>query len=674
MAEHGIEDENIDNVEENEVKSAKPKSKTPLLDNFGKDLTKLAAEGKMEPVIGRQDEIDQIIQILSRKKKSNPLCVGAPGVGKSAIVEGLALRIVNKQVSRILHDKRIFTLDLSSMVAGTKFRGQFEERMKGVIEELEQNPDIIIFIDEIHTLIGSGNSAGSMDGANMLKPSLARGSIKVIGATTFAEFKKSIETDKALLRRFQKVVVDEPSKEETLEILRQIKGLYEEHHNVTYSEESLIAAVEFADRYVPNMAFPDKAIDFVDSVGSSIHIKNMGVSPKLVELENKLVEIKKEKEKSVILQQYEISVKKREEELSVGREIELEKIAWLKLEKEKNRVVVTDEDVIATASKMTGIPVAKLSTDEGVRIMNMATELEKRVIGQDEAVKAMAEVIQRNKAGLNDGKKPIGVFLFLGSTGTGKTELAKALAEYLFFNEKALIKLNMSEYSMNHEVAKLIGSPPGFVAHDEGGQLTEKVKNQPYSVILLDEMEKGHHLVHNMFLQVFNDGSITSGKGEEINFKNTIIIMTSNVGASRSNVKHVGFDTPNEIERKVSIVQGELKKYFNPEFLNRIDETIVFNQLTEENIDKITEIHVNNFAKHVEKQGYKLNVSDEVKKLIAKEGYSPEFGARPILRMITKYLQTPISKELLLKKFSKGDTIFVVWDAKKEEIKVSKKK
>ena len=414
MAEPGIADENIDNVEENEVKSAKPKSKTPLLDNFGKDLTKLAAEGKMEPVIGRQDEIDQIIQILSKKKKSNPLLVALPGAGKTAIVEGLALRIVNKQVSRILHDKRIFTLDLSSMVAGTKFRGQFEERMKGVIEELEQNPDIIIFIDEIHTLIGSGNSAGSMDGANMLKPSLARGSIKVIGATTFAEFKKSIETDKALLRRFQKVVVDEPSKEETLEILRQIKGLYEEHHNVTYSEESLIAAVEFADRYVPNMAFPDKAIDFVDSVGSSIHIKNMGVSPKLVELENKLVEIKKEKEKSVILQQYEISVKKREEELSVGREIELEKIAWLKLEKEKNRVVVTDEDVIATASKMTGIPVAKLSTDEGVRIMNMATELEKRVIGQDEAVKAMAEVIQRNKAGLNDGKKPIGVFLFLG--------------------------------------------------------------------------------------------------------------------------------------------------------------------------------------------------------------------------------------------------------------------
>ena len=674
MAEE-IHDENQGQNAPNETSTRKKdKTKTPMLDSFGRDLTKMASEGKLEQVIGREQEIDRVIQILSRKKKNNPVLIGEPGVGKTAIAEGLAMKIVEKNVSRVLHGSRIISLDLSLVVAGTKYRGQFEERMKAIIDEIEQNEDVIVFIDELHTIIGAGNAAGSLDASNMIKPALARGLMQVIGATTIDEYKKTIEKDGAMERRFQKVMVEEPSVEQTKEIIHQAKKMYEDFHGVTFDDEAIDSAVEMADRYITGRFFPDKAFDVIDEVGSRTHIDNLKTPPEIIEVENQIEEVKKEKDAFVKSQQYEQAAKIRDKEKELIRRLELLKSDWEKQEKD-NRFPVTEAEVAKVMSKMLGIPVTKITEDEGVKLINMPEELKKRVVGQDNAVVKVAEAIQRNRAGLNNPNKPIASFIFLGSTGVGKTELAKGLAKYLFNDEDAMIKIDMSEYTEPHTIAQLKGSPPGYVGYEEGGQLTEKVRNKPYSVVLFDEIEKAHPLVHNIFLQILDEGKLTDGKGLTVNFKNTIIIMTSNVGTKElSEYKSVGFGLgeakPVDIE---AIVQKALKGKFKPEFLNRLDEQVIFNRLTKENIAEITDIHINNFSKLVEKQGYSLDVSKSVRDIIAKDGYTDEFGARPILRMITKYIQTPVSKELLLKKFKNGDTIKVDWDNKKEEIKVSKK-
>jgi len=654
----------------------KDKSKTPMLDNFGKDLTKMALDGKLEQVIGRNDEIDRVIQILSRKKKNNPVLIGQPGVGKTAIVEGLAMRIIEKKVSRILHGRRIIALDLSLVVAGTKYRGQFEERMKAIVDEIEQNPDVIVFIDELHTIIGAGNSAGSLDASNMIKPALARGLMQVIGATTIDEYKKSIEKDGAMERRFQKVMVEEPSLEETREILHQAKASYEEHHGVKFEDDAIESAVDYADRYVTNRFFPDKAFDVIDEVGSRVHIDNLKTPPEILRLENEIEEIKKQKDVFVKSQQYEQAAKIRDKEKILISQYETATKQWEDSEK-SNRIPITEADVAKVVSRMIGVPVTKITEDEGVKLLKMSDEIQKRVIGQDKAVVKIAEAIQRNRAGLNNPKKPIASFLFIGPTGVGKTELAKSLAEYLFNDEDAMIKIDMSEYTEPHTIAQLKGSPPGYVGYEEGGQLTEKVRNKPYCVVLFDEIEKAHPLVHNIFLQILDEGKLTDGKGLTVNFKNTIIIMTSNVGTKElSESKSLGFNLGNVKDelRVEAIIEKALKKQFKPEFLNRLDEQVIFNKLSKENIMEITEVHLRGFAKRVEKQGYKIEFSDSIKELIVKDGYSEEFGGRPILRMITKHVQTPVSKQLLLKKFSQGDTILVNWDDKKEEVQVTKKK
>jgi len=654
----------------------KDKSKTPMLDNFGKDLTKMALDGKLEQVIGRNDEIDRVIQILSRKKKNNPVLIGQPGVGKTAIVEGLAMRIIEKKVSRILHGRRIIALDLSLVVAGTKYRGQFEERMKAIVDEIEQNPDVIAFIDELHTIIGAGNSAGSLDASNMIKPALARGLMQVIGATTIDEYKKSIEKDGAMERRFQKVMVEEPSLEETREILHQAKASYEEHHGVKFEDDAIDSAVDYADRYVTNRFFPDKAFDVIDEVGSRVHIDNLKTPPEILRLENEIEEIKKQKDVFVKSQQYEQAAKIRDKEKILISQYETATKQWEDSEK-SNRIPITEADVAKVVSRMIGVPVTKITEDEGVKLLKMSDEIQKRVIGQDKAVVKIAEAIQRNRAGLNNPKKPIASFLFIGPTGVGKTELAKSLAEYLFNDEDAMIKIDMSEYTEPHTIAQLKGSPPGYVGYEEGGQLTEKVRNKPYCVVLFDEIEKAHPLVHNIFLQILDEGKLTDGKGLTVNFKNTIIIMTSNVGTKElSESKSLGFNLGNVKDelRVEAIIEKALKKQFKPEFLNRLDEQVIFNKLSKENIMEITEVHLRGFAKRVEKQGYKIEFSDSIKELIVKDGYSEEFGGRPILRMITKHVQTPVSKQLLLKKFSQGDTILVNWDDKKEEVQVTKKK
>jgi ATP-dependent Clp protease ATP-binding subunit ClpC len=546
--------------------------------------------------------------------------------------------------------------------------------MKAIIDEIEQNEDVIVFIDELHTIIGAGNAAGSLDASNMIKPALARGLMQVIGATTIDEYKKTIEKDGAMERRFQKVMIAEPSVQQTKEIIHQAKKMYEDFHGVTFDNEAIDSAVEMADRYITGRFFPDKAFDVIDEVGSRTHIDNLKTPPEVIEVENEIEEVQKQKDAFVKSQQYEQAAKIRDKEKELNRRLELLKAEWENSEK-NNRFPVTEADVAKVMSKMLGIPVTKITEDEGVKLINMPEELKKRVVGQDKAVVKVAEAIQRNRAGLNNPNKPIASFIFLGSTGVGKTELAKSLAKYLFNDEDAMIKIDMSEYTEPHTIAQLKGSPPGYVGYEEGGQLTEKVRNKPYSVVLFDEIEKAHPLVHNIFLQILDEGKLTDGKGLTVNFKNTIIIMTSNVGTKElSEYKSVGFglgDTKAvDIE---AIVQKALKGKFKPEFLNRLDEQVIFNRLSKENIDEITGIHIENFSKLVEKQGYKIEVSNAVRELISKDGYTDEFGARPILRMITKYIQTPVSKELLLKKFKAGDKIFVDWDKKKEEIKVSKK-
>jgi ATP-dependent Clp protease ATP-binding subunit ClpC len=654
------------------------KTKTPVLDAFSRDLTKMAVEKKLEAVIGREKEIERLIQILTRKKKNNPVLVGFPGVGKTAIAEGLAMRIANKDVTRALHDKRLVLLDLSLLVAGTKFRGQFEERMKVIMEEVERNGNIILFIDELHTIMGAGNVSGGLDASNMIKPALAKGVLRMIGATTFDEYKTSIEKDGATERRFQKIICDEPSAEETIQIVTQSIASYEEHHNVTFTPEAIKAAVEFADRYITTRYFPDKAFDVIDEAGSRSHLDNMRTSPEIQALEERQKQVAEEKILVVKQQRYEEAARIRETERQLEREIKLAKLAWEDLEKQ-NRVIVT-EDVIATVvSKMIGIPVTKLTQDEGEKLIEMPQELEKSVIGQPEAVRKVCESIQRNRAGLNDPSKPIASFLFLGSTGIGKTQLAKKLAQYLFNDADALIRFDMSEFAEPHTIAQLKGSPPGYIGYEEGGQLTEKVRNKPYAVILFDEIEKAHPLIYNLLLQILDEGKLTDAKGLTVNFKNTIIIMTSNIGTSElAQAKGLGFGIKGNDVDIISVVTKALKKSFKPEFINRLDETIIFNRLTPENIHEITKLNLKDWAKNIEKQGYKIEVTPALENFLGTKGYNDEFGARPINRMIKDYVQTPVAKELLKKHFVPGDTILIdinpnKKDEKDEDVIVSKK-
>lgn len=649
-------------------------SKTPTIDTFGRDITDLALNDMLDPVIGREDEIDRLIQILSRRKKNNPVLIGEPGVGKTAIVEGIAKKIVEKQVSRILHDKRIVELEMSAIVAGTKYRGQFEERMKAIIEELEENQDIIVFIDEIHTIIGTGNSAGSLDVANMIKPALARGVIQCIGATTIDEYKKSIEKDGALERRFQKVKVEPPSLEETKEILMRIKSYYEDFHNVSFNEEAIDACINYAERYVNDRFFPDKAIDIMDEVGSRVHIDNINVPESIVKLELEIDKQKEDKANYIKRQEFERAAESRDSINKIERELTLEKVKWDKNSKE-NKVDVVIDEIARVVSKMTGIPVKKLSEDEGIRLIKMPEELKARVIGQDEAVEKVSEAVQRSAAGFHNPNRPIASFLFLGRTGVGKTELTKALAEYLFENEDSLIRLDMSEYMEPHSISRMIGSPPGYVGYDEGGQLADEVRNKPYSVVLFDEIEKAHRDVSNVLLQILDEGKLTDGLGREVDFKNTIIIMTSNIGVKELDVSPVGFDTGVDSEMNVNdVIAKSLKKVFRPEFINRIDEKVVFNTLKKEHIAQIIDIHVKKLEKRMMDRGnYKLTITKKMKDFLLSEGYNEEFGARPVLRAVTKYVQNPASKAVLKGEIKEGDTMSVDYNQKTGEVLVKKK-
>lgn len=650
--------------------SKKNKSSTPLLDNFGKDLTKMVSSGKIDPAIGREVEIDRVIQILSRKKKNNPVLVGMPGVGKTAIVEALASKIVEKKVSVVLHDKRIVSLDISLIVAGTKYRGQFEERMKAIMDEIENNPNVILFIDELHTIIGAGNSAGSLDVSNIIKPALARGTMQVIGATTIDEYKKSIEKDGAMERRFQKVMVEEPSPDETKEILKSVKGVYEDFHNVKYDEEAIDSAVDFSVRYMTSRYLPDKAIDILDEVGARVHIDNMKIPAELEVLENKLSALKQEKNEVIKSQRYEQAAKIRDKERELIKDIEITKFNWQNLQK-ANRIRVSEVDIAKVVSKMIGIPVTQITEDEGVRLMKMADDLKNRVIGQDDAVEKVSESIQRSRAGLSNPKKPLATFLFLGSTGIGKTELCKALADYLFNDDDSLIRIDMSEYMEPHSVSKLIGSPPGYVGHGEGGQLTEKVRNKPYSVVLFDEIEKGHRDVLNVMLQLLDEGKLTDGDGVEVNFKNTVIIMTSNIGTQELiDNKPMGFGSEglnSDLENQ-RIIEKALKKSIRPELINRIDEIVIFKKLGEHEILKIVNLNLEKFKRTVNSLGIEVLFTENIIDYIAKEGYSEEFGARPILRAITKFVETPLSKDLLVKKYKSGDSITIDFDSEKGTI------
>jgi ATP-dependent Clp protease ATP-binding subunit ClpC len=650
-------------------------SKTPALDSFGKDITFLASNGELDPVIGREDEIDRLIQILSRRKKNNPVLIGDPGVGKTAIVEGIAKKIVDKKVSRILHDKRIIELEMSSIVAGTKYRGQFEERMKAILEELEENQDVIVFIDEIHTIIGTGNAQGSLDVANMIKPALARGIIQCIGATTVDEYKKTIEKDGALERRFQKVKVNPPSLEDTKKILMNIKEHYENFHNVHFSEEAIDACINYAERYITERQFPDKAIDIMDEVGSRVHIDNINVPESILNLEKDIEKQIELKSKHIKRQEFELAADSRDSIKKLEKQLEIDKSNWDKQSKE-NKVDVIIEEINRVVSKMTGIPVKKLTDDEGMKLIKMPEELKARVIGQDDAVEKVCEAVQRSAAGFHNPNRPIASFLFLGRTGVGKTELTKSLAEYMFGNKESLIRLDMSEYMEPHSVSRMIGSPPGYVGHDEGGQLADAVKNNPYSVILFDEIEKAHRDVSNILLQILDEGMLTDGLGREINFKNTIIIMTSNIGVKELDVNPVGFGADTTSDMNVNdVIAKSLKKVFRPEFINRIDEKVVFNSLKEEDIMKIVEIHIESLRKRMKNNGeYQLTVTKRMKDFLLKESYSEEFGARPVIRAVTKFIQNPASKAVLKGEIKQGDKISVDYNVKKEEVIVKKLK
>lgn len=657
-------------------KTSDPKSKTPVLDNFGRDLTRAAEEGKLDPIVGRSKEIERVSQILSRRKKNNPILIGEPGVGKSAIAEGLALRIVQRKVSRVLFNKRIVTLDLASLVAGTKYRGQFEERMKAVMNELEKSPDVILFIDEIHTIIGAGGASGSLDASNMFKPALARGEIQCIGATTLDEYRQYIEKDGALDRRFQKVIIDPTSVDETVEILNNIKEKYEEHHHVTYTPEALKACVTLTNRYITDRFLPDKAIDALDEAGSRVHLSNIHVPQNIVELENKVADIKNEKNKVVRSQKYEEAARLRDNEKQLLEQLETAKKVWDD-ETKNQRFTVDEENVAEVVAMMSGIPVQRVAQAETARLINMPNELKGKVIGQDEAIKKVVKAIQRNRAGLKDPNKPIGSFIFLGPTGVGKTELAKVLAKYLFDSEDSLIRIDMSEYMEKFAVSRLIGAPPGYVGYEEGGQLTEKVRRKPYSVVLLDEIEKAHPDVFNLLLQVLDDGMLTDSLGRKVDFKNTIIIMTSNIGSRQLKDfgSGVGFTTAAKSgamdEHSKGVIENALKKAFAPEFLNRIDDVIVFSSLSKEHIHSIIDIELERLYKRISDLGYKIKLTDEAKDFIAEKGYDSNFGARPLKRAIQKYIEDNLAEEIIKAEMAEGDSIEMVFDKENNTLKAN---
>jgi len=654
-------------------KGSESKSKTPVLDNFGRDLTKYAEDGKLDPIVGREKEIERVSQILSRRKKNNPILIGEPGVGKSAIAEGLALRIVQKKVSRVLFNKRIVTLDLASLVAGTKYRGQFEERMKAVMNELEKSPDIILFIDEIHTIIGAGGATGSLDASNMFKPALARGELQCIGATTLDEYRQYIEKDGALERRFQKVVIDPATVEETMQILENIKEKYEDHHNVVYTEDAIKACVTLTDRYITDRHLPDKAIDALDEAGSRVHITNIKVPKNIIEIEKKIDEIKAKKSHVVKSQKYEEAAQLRDTERTLLKELDDAKTAWEE-ETKNNKETVSEESVAEVVSMMSGVPVQRVAQAEGDRLFKMFDEIHDKVIGQNDAIKKVVKAIQRNRAGLKDPNKPIGSFIFLGPTGVGKTQLAKVLARYLFDSEDALIRIDMSEYMEKFAVSRLVGAPPGYVGYEEGGQLTEKVRRKPYSIVLLDEIEKAHPDVFNLLLQALDDGILTDSLGRKINFKNTIIIMTSNIGARQLKDfgQGVGFATSAKKEsvdeHSASVIQNALKKAFAPEFLNRIDDVVIFNSLSKDDIFKIIDIELESLYKRIEGLGYKIDLANDAKDFIADKGYDAAYGARPLKRAIQKYLEDPLAEEIIQSKIKEGDTIKIELDKVTKEL------
>ncbi|MCK5440954.1 MAG: ATP-dependent Clp protease ATP-binding subunit [Maribacter sp.] len=655
------------------------KSKTPVLDNFGRDLTQMAEENKLDPVVGREKEIERVSQVLSRRKKNNPLLIGEPGVGKSAIAEGLALRIINKKVSRILYNKRVVTLDLASLVAGTKYRGQFEERMKAVMNELEKNEDVILFIDEIHTIVGAGGATGSLDASNMFKPALARGEIQCIGATTLDEYRQYIEKDGALERRFQKVLVEPTTVSETIEILQNIKGKYEDHHNVSYTQEAIIACVKLTNRYMTDRFLPDKAIDALDEAGSRVHIVNMDVPKQILELEKQLEDVRELKNSVVKKQKYEEAAKLRDDEKRLEKELAIAQEKWeedSKLHKE----VVSEDNVADVVSMMSGIPVNRIAQTESNKLAELPNLIKANVIGQDEAVAKVAKAIQRNRAGLKDPNKPIGSFIFLGQTGVGKTQLAKVLAKELFDSEDALIRIDMSEYMEKFAISRLVGAPPGYVGYEEGGQLTEKVRRKPYSVILLDEVEKAHPDVFNMMLQVLDDGFLTDSLGRKIDFRNTIIIMTSNIGSRQLKDfgQGVGFGTAAKKSQvdshQKSVIENALKKAFAPEFLNRIDDVVIFNALEREDIHKIIDIELEKLFARVKDIGYDLNLTEKAKDYIAEKGFDKQYGARPLKRAIQKYIEDALAEEIVNSKLEEGDSIFMDLDKKKDSLTIKIKK
>ncbi|MFP5040902.1 ATP-dependent Clp protease ATP-binding subunit [Parasediminibacterium sp. JCM 36343] len=650
------------------------KSKTPVLDNFGRDITKMAEAGTLDPIIGRENEIERVSQILSRRKKNNPILIGEPGVGKTAIVEGLALRIVQRKVSRVLFDKRVISLDLAALVAGTKYRGQFEERMKAIMNELEKNRDVILFIDEIHTIVGAGGASGSLDASNIFKPALARGELQCIGASTLDEYRQYIEKDGALDRRFQKVLVEPPTVEETIQILTNIKSKYEDYHNVNYDELAIEACVKLSDRYMTDRLLPDKAIDVLDEVGARVHLKNINVPQEIIELEKQIEEVKTEKNKVVKSQRFEEAASLRDKEKRLGEELERAKNTWEEDSKHK-RYPITEDNIAEVISMMTGIPVKRMVQAETEKLRRMNEDMRGMVIGQEDAISKVTKAIQRNRVGLKDPKKPIGSFIFLGPTGVGKTELARSLARYMFDSEDALIRIDMSEYMEKFTVSRLIGAPPGYVGYEEGGQLTEKVRRKPYSVILLDEIEKAHPDIYNILLQVLDDGQLTDGLGRKIDFKNSLIIMTSNIGVRQLKEfgDGVGFATAtrmqNQEENNKAVIEKSLKKTFSPEFLNRIDDVVIFNSLTKENIFAIIDIVMKGVYKRLSNMGYTLEITDEAKDFIAEKGYDVNFGARPLHRAIQKHLEDPLAEEILNMNVKNGDTLLAILDKETSKIK-----
>ena len=675
----GEEETSKENLFSGTAGKGNKKSKTPVLDNFGRDLTRLAEDGKLDPVVGREGEIQRVSQILSRRKKNNPLLIGEPGVGKSAIAEGLALRIIQRKVSRILYDKRVVTLDLASLVAGTKYRGQFEERMKAVMNELEKNDDIILFIDEIHTIVGAGGATGSLDASNMFKPALARGEIQCIGATTLDEYRQYIEKDGALERRFQKVLVEPTTVEETIEILQNIKDKYESHHNVQYTDDAIQACVKLTNRYMTERFLPDKAIDALDEAGSRVHITNINVPDKILEIEQKLEEVRELKNSVVKKQKYEEAAKLRDDEKNLEKELATEQEAWEK-ESKLHRETVDEENVAEVVSMMTGVPVNRIAQTESNKLAELPDRIKGKVIGQDEAVAKVVKAIQRNRAGLKDPNKPIGSFIFLGQTGVGKTQLAKVLARELFDSENALIRVDMSEYMEKFAVSRLIGAPPGYVGYEEGGQLTEKIRRKPYAVVLLDEIEKAHPDVFNMLLQVLDDGYLTDSLGRKIDFRNTIIIMTSNIGARKLKDfgQGVGFGTAAKMSQADShakgVIENALKKTFAPEFLNRVDDVMVFNPLEREHIHAIIDIELEKLYERISDIGYTLNLSEKAKDYIADKGFDKDYGARPLKRAIQKYIEDALAEEIINSNLQEGDSISMDLDEKKNELKIKIKK